>query len=141
MGNDRLQEWKRRLTAHQDANCVDLCAKMFPNALERPDMVTVLSSGAINDVLDQAIASLEQGVSVLVKGGGVKVPQVSGRGDIDDAMTPEYWGCQFPGGGGFGLDLHTPLEVHGEHSQLSQTDTNRTQSVRLVSERNRDARR
>ena len=79
MGNDRLQEWKRRLTAHQDANCVDLCAKMFPNALERPDMVTVLSSGAINDVLDQAIASLEQGVSVLVKGGGVKVPQVSGR--------------------------------------------------------------
>lgn len=119
MGNDGAREGKTGLTSHQDANCVDLCAKMFPNALNRPDMVTVLSSGPINDVLDQAVASLEQGLSVVVKGGGVKVPQVSGRDDIDDAMTPDYWGCRFSGGGGLGLDLHTPLEVHGERGQLS----------------------
>ncbi|KAL1697983.1 hypothetical protein EV121DRAFT_297691 [Schizophyllum commune] len=115
-----------------DANCVDLCAKMFPNALNRPDMVTVLSSGPINDVLDQAVASLEQGLSVVVKGGGVKVPQVSGRDDIDDAMTPDYWGCRFSGGGGLGLDLHTPLEVHDLYLREIETPPDPGEPAEMV---------
>lgn len=117
MGKHKNDLRRRGLTCRKDANCVDLCAKMFPSALERPDMLTVLTNGPVNDILDQAVASLEQGVSVLVKGGGLKVPQVSGRDDVDDAMTPQYWGCRFPAGGGLGLDLHTPLEVHGEYNR------------------------
>ncbi|KAI5895180.1 uncharacterized protein SCHCODRAFT_02598345 [Schizophyllum commune H4-8] len=113
-----------------DANCVDLCAKMFPSALERPDMLTVLTNGPVNDILDQAVASLEQGVSVLVKGGGLKVPQVSGRDDVDDAMTPQYWGCRFPAGGGLGLDLHTPLEVHDMYLREVETQSDKDEAGR-----------